>query len=195
LGEEQRNFQNFKGSFFFCDGNYRLLTALTGETRIPSLVIIDPLSQQHYVFTKHTNLSYSSLEDFLHGFINGNLVPYQRSESEPESPREETRPPFVNMDFHEADSISQVTAHTFSEQVLGFNQSDNDFAANAWNEDVLVLFSNSWCGFCQRMELIVREVHRAIKGYINMLKTGSRTGETVLTDGKCTLKYIGLVHV
>ncbi|KAI5582158.1 hypothetical protein POPTR_007G070400v4 [Populus trichocarpa] len=182
LGEEQRNFQNFKGSFFFCDGNYRLLTALTGETRIPSLVIIDPLSQQHYVFTKHTNLSYSSLEDFLHGFLNGNLVPYQRSESEPESPREETRPPFVNMDFHEADSISQVTAHTFSEQVLGFNQSDNDFAANAWNEDVLVLFSNSWCGFCQRMELIVREVHRAIKGYINMLKTGSRTGETVLTD-------------
>jgi thiol-disulfide isomerase/thioredoxin len=99
------------------------------------------------------------------------------------------------MDFHEADSISQVTAHTFSEQVLGFNQSDNDFAANAWNEDVLVLFSNSWCGFCQRMELIVREVHRAIKGYINMLKAGSRTGETVLTDGKCTLKYIGLVHV
>ncbi|XP_011008727.1 PREDICTED: uncharacterized protein LOC105114027 isoform X2 [Populus euphratica] len=182
LGEEQRNFQNFKGSFFFCDGNYRLLTALTGETRIPSLVIIDPLSQQHYVFPEHTDLSYSSLEDFLHGFLNGNLVPYQRTESEPESPREETHPPFVNMDFHEAGSISQVTAHTFSEQVLGFNQSDNDIAANAWNEDVLVLFSNSWCGFCQRMELIVREVHRAIKGYMNMLKTGSRTGETALTD-------------
>ncbi|KAJ6365896.1 hypothetical protein OIU77_002457 [Salix suchowensis] len=183
LGEEQLNFQNFKGSFFFCDGNYRLLSALTGETRIPSLVLIDPLSQQHYVFPEYTNLSYSSLEDFLHGFLNGNLVPYQRSESEPESLREETHPPFVNMDFHEADSIPQVTAHTFSEQVLGFNQSDNGIAANAWNEDVLVLFSTSWCGFCQRMELIVREVHRSIKGFMNMLKTGSRTGETVITDG------------
>uniref|UniRef100_A0A6N2LKR3 Thioredoxin domain-containing protein n=1 Tax=Salix viminalis TaxID=40686 RepID=A0A6N2LKR3_SALVM len=150
LGEEQLNFQNFKGSFFFCDGNYRLLSALTGETRIPSLVLIDPLSQQHYVFPEYTNLSYSSLEDFLHGFLNGNLIPYQRSESEPESPREETHPPFVNMDFHEADSIPQVTAHTFSEQ---------------------------------RMELIVREVHRSIKGFVNMLKTGSRTGETVITDG------------
>lgn len=195
LGEEQLNFQNFKGSFFFCDGNYRLLSALTGETRIPSLVLIDPLSQQHYVFPEYTNLSYSSLEDFLHGFLNGNLIPYQRSESEPESPREETHPPFVNMDFHEADSIPEVTAHTFSEQVLGFNQSDNGIAANAWNGDVLVLFSNSWCGFCQRMELIVREVHRSIKGFVNMLKTGSRTGETVITDGKCTLKYIDLVHV
>ncbi|KAJ6740601.1 TRANSPORTER putative-RELATED [Salix purpurea] len=183
LGEEQLNFQNFKGSFFFCDGNYRLLSALTGETRIPSLVLIDPLSQQHYVFPEYTNLSYSSLEDFLHGFLNGNLIPYQRSESEPESLREETHPPFVNMDFHEADSIPQVTAHTFSEQVLGFNQSDNGIAANAWNEDVLVLFSNSWCGFCQRMELIVREVHRSIKGFVNMLKSGSRTGETVITDG------------
>ncbi|KAJ6419641.1 hypothetical protein OIU84_029707 [Salix udensis] len=150
LGEEKLNFQNFKGSFFFCDGNYRLLSALTGETRIPSLVLIDPLSQQHYVFPEYTNLSYSSLEDFLHGFLNGNLIPYQRSESEPESPREETHPPFVNMDFHEADSIPQVTAHTFSEQ---------------------------------RMELIVREVHRSIKGFVNMLKTGSRTGETVISDG------------
>ncbi|CAK7337957.1 unnamed protein product [Dovyalis caffra] len=181
LGEEQLNFQIFKGSFFFCDGNYRLLTALTGETSIPSLVIIDPVSQQHYVFPEHVNLSYSLVEDFLHGFLNGSLVPYQRSESEPESSREETHPPFVNMDFHEADSIPQVTAHTFSEQVLGFNQSDNDITANAWNEDVLVLFSNSWCGFCQRMELIVREVHRAIKGYMNLLKTGSRSGETKLT--------------
>ncbi|KAJ6678161.1 TRANSPORTER putative (DUF179)-RELATED [Salix viminalis] len=183
VGEEQLNFQNFKGSFFFCDGNYRLLSALTGETRIPSLVLIDPLSHQHYVFPEYTNLSYSSLEDFLHGFLNGNLIPYQRSESEPESPREETHPPFVNMDFHEADSIPEVTAHTFSEQVLGFNQSDNGIAANAWNGDVLVFFSNSWCGFCQRMELIVREVHRSIKGFVNMLKTGSRTGETVITDG------------
>uniref|UniRef100_A0A6N2LYN7 Reverse transcriptase n=1 Tax=Salix viminalis TaxID=40686 RepID=A0A6N2LYN7_SALVM len=29
---------------------------------------------RHYVFPEYTNLSYSSLEDFLHGFLNGNLI-------------------------------------------------------------------------------------------------------------------------
>lgn len=194
LGEEQLHFRSFNGSFFFCDGSYRLLRALTGETRIPSLVIIDPILRQHYVFPERTIFSYSSLEDFLNGFLNGSLVPYQLSEAEPESPREGTHPPFVNMDFHEADSIPRVTAHTFSEQVLGFNKSDdNDNAANAWNEDVLVLFSNNWCGFCQRMELVVREVHRAIKGYMNMLKTRLGNRETIFSGGKRFLKYISFI--
>ncbi|KAG8644206.1 hypothetical protein MANES_11G108701v8 [Manihot esculenta] len=180
LKEEQHQFQSFKGSFFFSDGNYRLLRALTGETKVPSLVIIDPISQQHYV-PEQKNFGYASLEDSIHRFLNGILTPYQQSESEPENPREGTRPPFVNVDFHEADSIPRVTVRTFTEQVFGFNQSDDD---NAWKEDVLVLFSNSWCGFCQRMELVVREVYRAIKGHMNMLKTGSWNGEseTVVND-------------
>ncbi|KAJ9178705.1 hypothetical protein P3X46_010565 [Hevea brasiliensis] len=181
LEEEQLHFQSFKGSFFFSDGNYRLLRALTGETRVPSLVIINPISQQHYV-PEQKNFSYSALEDSLHRFLNGMLIPYQRSESEPESPREGTHPPFVNVDFHEVDSIPRVTAQTFTEQVIGFNQSDDDNASHAWKEDVLVLFSNSWCGFCQRMELVVREVYRAIKGHVNTLKTGSWNEETVLID-------------
>eukprot|EP00257_Ricinus_communis_P017390 XP_015575816.1 uncharacterized protein LOC8276653 [Ricinus communis] len=180
LEEPQLQFQSFVGSFYFSDGNYQLLRALTGESRIPSLVIIDPISQQHYVSPAHANFSYALLEDALHKFLNGILIPYQRSEPAPENPREGTRPPFVNKDFHEADSIPHVTAQTFSEKVLGFNQSGNDNAFPAWKEDVMVLFSNSWCGFCQRMELVVREVFWALKGYMNMLKTGTWNGETAL---------------
>ncbi|EMS50873.1 hypothetical protein TRIUR3_14833 [Triticum urartu] len=38
----------------------------------------------------------------------------------------------------------------------------------AWKKDVLVLFSNSWCGFCQRTELVVRELHRSFKSYMSL---------------------------
>ncbi|XP_031272393.1 uncharacterized protein LOC116130845 isoform X2 [Pistacia vera] len=174
---ESPYFQSFRGSFFFCDGNYRFLRALTGGSTIPSLVIVDPSLQQHYVFPKETSFSYSSLDGFLHGFLNGSLLPYRCSESIIQSSREATQPPFVNMDFHEVDSIPRVTTRTFSELVLGLNQSENENASHACNEDVLVLFSGGWCGFCQRMELVVREVYRAITGYMKMLKNGYRNGQ------------------
>ncbi|KAJ4822825.1 hypothetical protein Tsubulata_015827 [Turnera subulata] len=179
LGETLLNSQTFEVSFFFSDGDDRLLRELTGDTNIPSLVAIDPSLQQHHVFPKQEGLNYRSMEDFLHRFLNGSLLLYQRSESDPRSSREGIHPPFVNMDFHEADSIPKVAVHSFTEQVLGFNQSDNNKISNAWNEDVLVLFGNSWCGFCQRMDLVVREVYRAIKGYMNILKSESGDGETV----------------
>lgn len=178
-------FQSFRGSFFFCDGNYRFLRALTGGSTIPSLVIVDPAPQQHYVFPKETSFSYSSLAGFLHGFLNGSLLPYRCSESIIQTSREATQPPFVNMDFHEVDSIPRVTTRTFSELVLGLNQSENENASHACNEDVLVLFSGGWCGFCQRMELVVREVYRAITGYMKMLKNGYRNGQTGFSGGKC----------
>jgi thiol-disulfide isomerase/thioredoxin len=31
-----------------------------------------------------------------------------------------------------------------------------------------VLFSNSWCGFCQRTDLVVRELHRSFKSFISL---------------------------
>ena len=184
LVEQQLDFQGFECSFFFSDGNYQLLRALTGGSKIPSLVIIDPLSQQHYVLPQESNFSYSSLADFLNEFLNGSLLPYQRSEPVLQSPREATPPPFVNVDFHEVDSIPRVTTHTFSELVLGFNQSGAKNVAPTWNKDVLVLFSNNWCGFCQRMELVVREVYRAVKGNMIALRGGSRNGEKVFSGGK-----------
>lgn len=188
LVEQQLDFQGFEGSFFFSDGNYRLLRALTGGSKIPSLVIIDPLLQQHYVYPQESNFSYTSLADFLNGFLNGSLLPYQQSEPVLQSPREATHPPFVNVDFHEVDSIPRVTTHTFSELVLGFNQSDTTNVVHTWNKDVLVLFSNNWCGFCQRMELVVREVYRAVKANMIALRGGSRNGEKVFSGGKCLIK-------
>ncbi|WCJ24684.1 hypothetical protein M5689_006624 [Euphorbia peplus] len=177
--EEELKFHNFGGSFYVSEGNYRLLRALTGGSRIPSLVIVDPISQLHYVFPKHEILNYSTVEDFLYRFISGLLIPYQQSESASENSREGPSPPFVNVDFHEADSVPRMTSQTLSEQILGYNESDDD-ASHPWKEDVLILFSNSWCAFCQRMELVVREVYRAMKGYIS--KTGSLDQEMLHKD-------------
>ncbi|OVA12109.1 Protein of unknown function UPF0301 [Macleaya cordata] len=180
--EQQIHDHGFTGLYFFCDGDYQLLRALTAGSKIPSVVILDPISQQHYVFPEEAGFSYSSLVDFLDGFLNRTLPPYQRSEPVLVSSREATRPPFINLDFHEADSIPRVMANKFSELVLGFNQSDTENVGLAWKKDVLVLFSNSWCGFCQRMELVVREVFRAFKNYIKMLKSESKNQGSIFTD-------------
>ncbi|XP_022763966.1 LOW QUALITY PROTEIN: uncharacterized protein LOC111309235 [Durio zibethinus] len=178
-GEQELQFQGFKGSFFLCDDNYRLLRSLTGGSSIPSLVLVDPRSQHHYVYPDEAIFSYFSLANFLHEYLNGSLVPYQRSAPILHSPREATSPPFVNQDFHEMDSIPRVTMHTMSKLVFGFNQSNSGNAAHARNEDVVVLFSSNWCGFCQRMELVVREVYRAIRGYMEMMKSISGKEQAV----------------
>lgn len=172
--------QPFLGSFFFSDGGYQLLRALTGGSKIPSLIILDPVLQQHYVFSEETEISYNSLVNFVDKFLNQSLTPYQHSASSSTSSRETPRPPFVNLDFHEADSIPHVTANTFCELVVGLKPcetgnvvsfSNTENFLSAWKLDVLVLFTTSWCGFCQRMELVVREVYRALKSFMNMSKT------------------------
>ena len=184
VGNQQIYSQGFKGSFFFSDGGYRFLTALTSGSKIPSAVIIDPTLQQHYVFPENTVFSYSSLAAFLDSFRNGSVLPYQHSDSVVLSPREAPHPPFVNLDFREVDSIPRVTTHTFLELVLGFNKSGNQHSGHASKKDVLVLFTNNWCGFCLRMELVVREIYRAIKGYMNMWKGGSKNGESIFSSSK-----------
>ncbi|KAL1324408.1 hypothetical protein HN51_034570 [Arachis hypogaea] len=185
IGEGKSHFIGFNGSFFYSDGNYQLLKSLTGGSTIPSLVIVDPFWQQHYVYPEEETFDFSSVHAFLSEFLNGTLYPYQRSGHVLKGQREATRPPFVNLDFHELDSIPRITTCTFSELVIGFNLSNKENASNAWNKDVLVLFSNSWCAFCQRMEMVVREVYLAIKDYANMLKSGSQ-------DVKEGLDYVTL---
>ncbi|KAF6160808.1 hypothetical protein GIB67_036009 [Kingdonia uniflora] len=173
----------FKGAYFFSDGGYRLLRSLTASSKIPSLVIVDPVYERHYVFPEEAVLNYYSLLGFLEAFKNGTLISYQRSELGVVTPREATRPPFINFDFRDVDMIPQVTASSFSELVLGFRQSDSRKFFHAWNKDVLVLFSNNWCGFCQRMELVVHEVFRAFKSYMKTLKTGFEIdGSTFTAD-------------
>ncbi|XP_075082703.1 uncharacterized protein LOC107779487 isoform X2 [Nicotiana tabacum] len=169
--DEQNEKRNFRSSFFFLDGHYRRLRALTSGSNIPSVVLIDPTSQQHYVLSEQTDFSCTLLSEFLDGFLNGSLHPYQQSEHVVPTIRDAPIPPFVNLDFHEADSIPRVTVHMFNELVF-YNQPDSKNAGNSRDKDVLVLFSNSWCGFCQRMELVVREVYRAIKGYTKTLRNG-----------------------
>ncbi|GAB2275256.1 hypothetical protein Dimus_010016 [Dionaea muscipula] len=169
LLEEQNDFQGFNGSFFFSDGSYHLLRSLTNGSKVPRIVIIDPISEQHFISTDMSDFSYFSISDFINSFLNGSLLPYQRS-SALESSREALHPPFVNLDFREKRSIPAVTANTFYELVLGSNQSSARAETNASNRDILVLFSSSWCGFCQRMDLVVREVYRAFKGYADVIK-------------------------
>ncbi|XP_027100033.1 uncharacterized protein [Coffea arabica] len=188
---EQTRHKGFSGSFFFCDGHSRLLGALTASSlKIPSVVIIDPIMQKHFILPETATLSYSSLSDFLDGFLNQSLSPYRQSETVLQSPREAPVPPFVNLDFHETESIPRVTAHTFSELVLG-NQSDSVNDGNPRDKDALVLLSNSWCGFCQRMEMVVREVFRAIQGYDrSSSKNSLLTKDNIRSSTKVPLIYL-----
>jgi thiol-disulfide isomerase/thioredoxin len=167
----------FVGSFFFSDGGYRLLRTLTGGSRIPSLVIIDPVQQKHHVFPQENEFSYHSLANYFDSFVNQSLSSYYRSASPVVSSKELPRPPFVNQDFHEANSIPLLTASSFCPLVFGFEGCESKYETSflsaenitsAWKKDVLVLFSNSWCGFCQRADLVVRELHRSFKSFISL---------------------------
>ncbi|XP_057545359.1 uncharacterized protein LOC130824390 isoform X1 [Amaranthus tricolor] len=177
----RHHFNAFNGSFFFSDGNYKFLRSLVINSEVPRLVIVDPLTQQHYVLTEEATYNVNSVMTFINKFLNGSLVPYQRA-GPLQTSMEMPQPPFVNLDFREKDSIPCVTADTFSELVLGSSESNVQNATNAWHKDVIVIFSNSWCGFCQRMELIVREVHRALKGYIDMVESEPRHKEIFSQD-------------
>ncbi|XP_010315823.2 uncharacterized protein [Solanum lycopersicum] len=182
LNEQEKN-KNFRGSFFYHDGHYRRLIALTSGSKIPSVVLIDPASPQHYVLSEQEDFSCTLLSEFLDSFLNGSLNPYKQSEHVVPTIREAPIPPFVNLDFHEADSIPRVTGHMFNELVL-YNQSDSKNSGSSRDRDILVLFSNRWCGFCQRMELVVREVYRAIKGYNRTLRNRFKTHKPLLNGAE-----------
>ncbi|KAL9227015.1 hypothetical protein vseg_002763 [Gypsophila vaccaria] len=175
------HFNIFTGSFFYSDGNNKFLKSLTNDLEAPSMVIIDPVSQQHYVFSGETTFNLSSISTIIERFLNGSLIPYQRSGPLRKN-IETSRPPFVNLDFIEKDAIPSVTTDTFSELVIGNGQSDTHNLTNAWNKDVIVLFSSTSCGFCQRVELVVREVYRALKGYMNLVKCDSKDKERCSED-------------
>ncbi|KAL1550560.1 hypothetical protein AAHA92_18507 [Salvia divinorum] len=177
--EDNEQHVNFNVSFFFLDGQYRLLETLTGGLKVPSVVIVDPISGNHYLLDNQSVLNYSILSLFVNDFLAGKLHPYRQSSDIVPSPRGAQRPPFVNQDFHETDSIPLVTTHTFSELVLG-NKSHPRNSASPWDRNVLVLFSNNWCGFCQRMGFVVREVYQAVKSYAYMKTNSSRKVKSVL---------------
>ncbi|KAL6527811.1 hypothetical protein OROMI_029622 [Orobanche minor] len=192
--EEIEQQTNFNVSFFFFDGLYRLLETLTGGLKVPSVVIVDPISEKHYVLDELSPLSYTSLSLFIDDFLAGKLHPYLQSSSVVPSLKSPQRPPFVNQDFHETDSIPIVTTHTFSELVFG-NKSDPRNFSSPWDRNVLVLFSNSWCGCCQRMEFVVREVYRAVKGYAYMKTNNSRKNKLVVMAEQNLDVVLKLPHI
>lgn len=180
----------FDGSFYFSDGGYRLLKTLTGGSRMPSLVIVDPVEQKHYVFPEEIEYSYASLHNYLDSFMNRSLPSYYPSSAI--SSKELPRPPFVNHDFHEANSIPQLTTNSFCPLVFGSSGCDSksevSFSntknfSSGWNKDVMVLFSNSWCGFCQRAELVVRELYRSFKSFSSYSESVFANAQDVHAEG------------
>ncbi|GLJ32738.1 hypothetical protein SUGI_0659080 [Cryptomeria japonica] len=178
LGDAQDENYGDHISFFFAEGGDQLREILSSDVSSPSVVLIDPVDKTHYVLPKEVSVSYSSLLDFIKAFKIGTLGEYKRSEPFPPSPREPPRPPFVNRDFHEVDSTPRVTVGTFSKLIPGFEGcnetveiscASSHHPGDAWEKDVLVLFSNDWCGFCKRSQLIVREVHRFFKRCSNFM--------------------------
>ncbi|CAM6124738.1 unnamed protein product [Calypogeia fissa] len=169
--------------FYFIDGEDPMKAKLARRKETPALVIIDPERQAHYSFPSNVALNVTTLSSFVDSFLSGVL---QRTVfSEPESPpsREPPRPPFVNQDFHEMYPVPRVTVDSFLEMVKGVSQADEkssqftlrqsgreeseenggNLTGSAWDRDVLVLFTTPWCGFCKRMELVVREVYRSLQ--------------------------------
>ncbi|KAG0484483.1 hypothetical protein HPP92_008562 [Vanilla planifolia] len=112
--------QSFQGSFFFVDGGYRLLRSLTGGSNVPSLVLLDPIMQHHYVFNEDVDITYSSLVNFLDKFLNGSLSPYQLSASSAISYKEPQKPPFVNLVSMRL-TLSLSDNQYFCELVFGFD--------------------------------------------------------------------------
>lgn len=178
LKKQQLHLQQFRDSFYFSDGDYRLLRTLTGQSEIPSLVIVDPVLQQHYLFHDKV-FSFAAMSDFMSGYTSRTLIPYQQSDPNIPIPKDISHPPFVNLDFHESQSIPKISVKSLSELIFGSNGLERGSVIPPRKKDFLVLFSNSWCGFCQRMELVVREVYRALMGYSSLLQSGFQHQETI----------------
>lgn len=162
--------------FFFRDGDDLLKEKLTMSVMTPAVVIVNPQTEAYFVFPLNESITPSSLITFIDQFFLGLLEETVRSEPPPGPQREGPCPPYANFDFHDHNSIPHVTADLFHDKVLGFPPNATAFTVSeateshlmgpAWKKDVLVLFTTPWCGFCKRMELVVREVYRALKPYV-----------------------------
>ncbi|KZV45970.1 hypothetical protein F511_10660 [Dorcoceras hygrometricum] len=126
-------------SFFFIDGQARFLDTLTGQSKVPAVVLIDPIAEKHYLLAEQSNLNSSMLSDFVNDFLRGKLAPYQQSVPTVPSPKEAPRAPFVNLDYHEKDSVPLLTAHAFAKLLLG-NISDTENYGRSWDGNILILF-------------------------------------------------------
>lgn len=180
-------------SFFFADGDDRLKDMIQHSLSYPSVVILDPFQGGQFVFPSNQSISQSSLKEFLESFANNSLQQTYHSEPTPQVSKKQLQPPFVNRDFHEVNGVPRVTINTFSKMVLGCQVKldsklqealyiCNEEMGLSWRKDVLVHFTAPWCGFCKRMELVFRELHRLVMKHLDDAVGDRTTG--------CTLKKV-----
>lgn len=159
-------------SFYYADGEDQWKDTVQPALPYPSLVILDSLKGGKFVFpTVNQSIDHISLKAFFDQFAAKKLQKTYVSEISPRKSRKQVQPPFVNRDFHEVDGVPWVTAerllqllaHRLSVGHLSVSVSDcNDDMRQFWKRAALVLFTTQSCGFCKRMELIFREVHRLL---------------------------------
>ena len=189
--------------FFFRDGDDLLKEKLTMSVMTPAVVIVNPQTEAYFVFPLNESITPSSLITFIDQFFLGLLEETVRSEPPPGPQREGPCPPYANFDFHDHNSIPHVNADLFHHKVLGFPPNATAFSASeateshimgpAWKKDVLVLFTTPWCGFCKRMELVVREVYRALKPYVGS-SAGSCHDKVFTSSQSCYFVAVQILY-
>ena len=189
--------------FFFRDGDDLLKEKLTMSVMTPAVVIVNPQTEAYFVFPLNESITPSSLITFIDQFFLGLLEETVRSEPPPGPQREGPCPPYANFDFHDHNSIPHVNADLFRHKVLGFPPNATAFTASeateshimgpAWKKDVLVLFTTPWCGFCKRMELVVREVYRALKPYVGS-SAGSCHDKVFTSSQSCYFVAVQILY-
>ena len=203
--EGQGQSKSFKPQlrFFFRDGDDLLKEKLTMSVMTPAVVIVNPQTEAYFVFPLNESITPSSLITFIDQFFLGLLEETVRSEPPPGPQREGPCPPYANFDFHDHNSIPHVNADLFRHKVLGFPPNATALTASeateshimgpAWKKDVLVLFTTPWCGFCKRMELVVREVYRALKPYVGS-SAGSCHDKVFTSSQSCYFVAVQILY-
>ncbi|KAH7440251.1 hypothetical protein KP509_04G098300 [Ceratopteris richardii] len=163
-------------SFYFADGEDQWKEVIEPSLPYPSIVILDFLQEEKFVFSApNRSIDYTSLKGFFERYADNQLQKTYLSEVAPNKPRKRVQPPFVNRDFHETDGVPRITTERLL-RLLGYSVGRHrDVSSFDSTEDMgqlckksaLVLYTAPACGFCKRMELVFREVHRMITLYLD----------------------------
>ncbi|KAH7440253.1 hypothetical protein KP509_04G098300 [Ceratopteris richardii] len=158
------------------DGEDQWKEVIEPSLPYPSIVILDFLQEEKFVFSApNRSIDYTSLKGFFERYADNQLQKTYLSEVAPNKPRKRVQPPFVNRDFHETDGVPRITTERLL-RLLGYSVGRHrDVSSFDSTEDMgqlckksaLVLYTAPACGFCKRMELVFREVHRMITLYLD----------------------------
>ncbi|KAI5071041.1 hypothetical protein GOP47_0013292 [Adiantum capillus-veneris] len=173
-------------SFYFADGEDQWKDMVEPALPYPALVILDCVRGGQFIFPTHNqSIDFTSLKVFFDQFATKKLLKTYLSEVAQTKPRKRVQPPFVNRDFHEVDGVPRLTAQRLLQLLAQGSMVSLTFCTKHrpqfWERAALVLFTTPSCGFCKRMELVFREVHKLL---IQHLHRSAR--DVLLEDGYCT---------